>query len=264
MLGFEFGYAMALPKGLTIWEAQFGDFGNGAQIIIDQFICCSETKWQRMTGLVLSLPHGYEGQGPEHSSARLERFLILCADNNMQVANCTTPANLFHILRRQLARPFRKPLILMNPKSLLRHPLCVSPIEDFEKGTRFLEVIDDNQVKAKDVKKVLLCTGKIYYELLERQQAEKRGDVAIIRLEQLYPLPVVQLEKLAKKYKGVSNWHWVQEEPENMGAWAYLLRKFKVINISVISRKESGTPATGFSKLHAIQQKQIIDKAFTI
>ena len=174
VLGFEFGYSMAAPKGLVIWEAQFGDFANGAQIIIDQFICSSETKWQRMIGLVLLLPHGYEGQGPEHSSARLERFMTLCADNNMQVINCTTPANMFHALRRQLARSFRKPLIAMSPKSLLRHPQCVSKLEDLAEGTRFQEIMDDDYVTAKSVKRVLFCSGKVYYDLLERQQSEKR------------------------------------------------------------------------------------------
>ena len=262
VLGFEFGYSLALPQGFTMWEAQFGDFANSAQIIIDQFISGAETKWQRMSGLVMSLPHGYEGQGPEHSSARLERYLELCAENNMQVTNITTPANLFHAFRRQIARPFRKPLIQMSPKSLLRHPLCVSPLEDFLTKTRFKEVIDDNFVTAKSVKRILFCSGKIYYDLLERQQEDDRKDVAIVRLEQLYPVPETQIKKILSKYKEAKHYFWVQEEPENMGAWGFMLRKFKWGELRVVSRKESASTATGFAKLHAAQQRVIIDVAF--
>ncbi|HIO82833.1 MAG TPA: 2-oxoglutarate dehydrogenase E1 component, partial [Deltaproteobacteria bacterium] len=226
VLGFEYGYAYAAPTSLTIWEAQFGDFANGAQIVIDQFVASSETKWHRMNGVVLMLPHGHEGQGPEHSSARIERFLILCAKNNMQIINCTTPANIFHILLRQMAYPFRKPLVIFTPKSLLRHPKCMSPLEDFLEGTRFREVIDDDFVEATSVRKVLFCSGKVYYDLLERQQKNTVRDVAIVRLEQLYPFPEKQLLSILKRYQNAKKWCWVQEEPENMGAWGFVLRIF--------------------------------------
>ena len=264
VLGFEYGYAMANPNALTVWEAQFGDFVNGAQIIVDQYIASAETKWQRGNGLVMLLPHGYEGQGPEHSSARVERFLELCADSNIQVANCTTPANLFHILRRQMKRDFRKPLIIFTPKSLLRSPKCVSKLEEFTKG-KFHELIDDEYVDPRKVKRVLLCTGKIYYDLLEKQQADKRKDVAIIRVEQLYPTPLVQILKVKAKYNKATEFTWVQEEPENMGAWPYICRKFhndKLINLNVISRPEGSSTATGFAKQHAAQQLHIVSKAF--
>jgi 2-oxoglutarate dehydrogenase E1 component len=263
VLGFEYGYALANPHALTIWEAQFGDFVNGAQIIVDQYIASAETKWQRGNGLVMLLPHGYEGQGPEHSSARIERFMELCADNNIQVANCTTPANFFHVLRRQLNRDFRKPLIVFTPKSLLRHPACVSPLVDFTEG-QFQEMIDDSFVDAKKVKRVLFCSGKIYYDLLEKQQADKRKDVAVVRVEQLYPTPVDQMEKLKAKYSKADEFIWVQEEPENMGAWPYMLRKFRKseLQLDVISRKESASTATGYSKQHNSQQLYIVGKAF--
>ncbi|WP_428328758.1 2-oxoglutarate dehydrogenase E1 component [Mucilaginibacter sp.] len=264
VLGFEYGYALANPNALTIWEAQFGDFFNGAQIIVDQYIASAETKWQRGNGLVMLLPHGYEGQGPEHSSARIERFMELCADSNIQVANCTTPANFFHILRRQMLRDFRKPLIIFTPKSLLRSPKCVSKLEEFTNG-KFHELIDDEYADPKKVKRVLLCTGKIYYDLLEKQQADKRKDVAIVRIEQLYPTPVVQILKIKGKYSKATEFIWVQEEPENMGAWPYICRKFhndKVINLYVISRHEGSSTATGFAKQHAAQQLHIVSKAF--
>jgi 2-oxoglutarate dehydrogenase E1 component len=264
VLGFEYGYAMANPNALTIWEAQFGDFFNGAQIIVDQYVASAETKWQRGNGLVMLLPHGYEGQGPEHSSARVERFLELCADSNIQVANCTTPANLFHILRRQMLRDFRKPLIIFTPKSLLRSPKCVSKLEEFTTG-KFHELIDDDYADIKKVKRVLLCTGKIYYDLLEKQQADKRKDVAIVRIEQLYPTPIVQILPTNAKYNKATEFFWVQEEPENMGAWPYICRKFhndKVINLNVISRHEGSSTATGFAKQHAAQQMHIVSKAF--
>ena len=264
VLGFEFGYAFATSFGLTIWEAQFGDFANGAQIIIDQFICCAETKWQRMNGLTLLLPHGFEGQGSEHSSARIERFLELCADYNIQVVNCTTPANLFHALRRQLDREFRKPLIIFTPKSLLRHPKCVSSLSEFEEGNTFQEVIDDTVDDPTAVTKVLLCSGKIFYELAARKQEETHNDVAVVRVEQLYPLPELALNKLKERYSSVERWIWVQEEPENMGSLAYLKRKSKHIPfpLHMIARRESSSPATGFAKLHKIEQKGLIDKAF--
>lgn len=263
-MGFEFGYSLANPNTLVLWEAQFGDFVNGAQTMIDQFLSSSESKWQRMSGLVLLLPHGYEGQGPEHSSARLERFLQNCAEFNMTVANFTTPANLFHALRRQLERPFRKPLIVMSPKSLLRHPKCISSIEDFTKGG-FQELIDDAGIKdAKKVKRVLVCSGKVYYDLLERQEEEQRKDVAIVRLEQLYPLPFKQLEAVVKKYAN-AEFVWVQEEPANMGAWVYMLSCTRdVIDWQVISRKASASPATGYNKVHVKEQQAILDKAFDI
>ncbi|PLW90710.1 thiamine pyrophosphate-dependent enzyme, partial [Mucilaginibacter sp.] len=264
VLGFEYGYALANPNALTIWEAQFGDFFNGAQIIVDQYIASAETKWQRGNGLVMLLPHGYEGQGPEHSSARVERFLELCADDNIQVANCTTPANFFHILRRQMHRSFRKPLIIFTPKSLLRSPNCVSPLSEFTNG-KFHELIDDTFVDVKKVKRVLLCTGKVYYDLLEKQQADKRKDVAIVRVEQLYPTPVQQILKVKAKYENATEFFWVQEEPENMGAWPYICRKFhddKYLNLRVISRLEGSSTATGFAKQHAAQQAHIVSKAF--
>jgi 2-oxoglutarate dehydrogenase E1 component len=263
VLGFEFGYAMAAPNHLTIWEAQFGDFFNGAQIIIDQFITSAENKWRRMSGLVMLLPHGYEGMGPEHSSARMERFLQMCADNNMQIANCTTPASFFHLLRRQLHRPFRKPLVVFTPKSLLRHPKCTSSLKEFTTGG-FKEVIDDEFVKAADVTKVAFCTGKIYYELQEQREKDSITDTAIIRLEQLYPLPEDQLKKILEKYSNAKEWIWVQEEPENMGAWSYILRKFNPLTpgLKVISRAENASPATGYSKVHNSQQQSIIDRLF--
>ncbi|WP_423148929.1 2-oxoglutarate dehydrogenase E1 component [Rubrolithibacter danxiaensis] len=263
VLGFEYGYALANPQSLTVWEAQFGDFVNGAQIIVDQFIVSAETKWQRSNGIVVLLPHGYEGQGPEHSSARIERFMELCADFNIQVANCTTPANYFHLLRRQLVRDFRKPLVVFTPKSLLRHPLVQSKLEEFTEGT-FQELIDDSFVKPENVKRVLLCSGKVYYDLLEKQQADNRTDVAIVRLEQLYPTPYEQLKTIREKYTKAKEYIWVQEEPENMGAWPYFARKLRNIDLDlkVISRKESSSTATGYAKQHVAQQLYIVGKAF--
>jgi 2-oxoglutarate dehydrogenase E1 component len=264
VLGFEYGYALANPNALTIWEAQFGDFFNGAQIVVDQYIASAETKWQRGNGLVMLLPHGYEGQGPEHSSARIERFMELCADYNMQVINCTTPANFFHALRRQFARDFRKPLVVFTPKSLLRHPACVSKLEEFTEG-RFQEVIADTNVTATDITRVLYCSGKIYYELLEKQRNDQLKNVAIVRLEQLYPLPLQQMEAAYASYENAKEALWVQEEPENMGAWPYLVRKLRKTSFSaieVISRKESSSTASGFAKQHADQQAYILAKAF--
>ncbi len=261
VLGFELGYALANPHALVIWEAQFGDFANGAQVVIDQFISCSETKWQRMNGLVMLLPHGYEGQGPEHSSARIERFLQLSADYNWVVANITTPANFFHALRRQLSWPFRKPLVIMSPKSLLRHPKVVSPIEEFKSG-RFQEIIDDTQTDPEKVKKLLLCTGKIYYELLEERDKQNRDDVAIVRYEQLHPLPKKQEEAILKKYNKAKVL-WIQEEPSNMGCWSYMLRMHPKLDIELISRRPSASPAIGYAKLHAKEQEDIINRAFS-
>jgi 2-oxoglutarate dehydrogenase E1 component len=265
VLGFEYGYAMTNPQSLVVWEAQFGDFINTAQVIIDQYIASAETKWRIPNGVVLLLPHGYEGQGPEHTSARIERFLELCADDNIQVVNCTTPANLFHVLRRQQHRNFRKPLIILTPKSLLRHPKCISGIEAFTKG-HFMEMIDDEFVTANEVKKVLFSSGKIYYDLLEKQQADGRKDVAIVRIEQLYPTPIAQMEKLILKYSNSKEFVWVQEEPENMGAWPYLYRRLRKssLNLDLISRKESSSTATGYAKVHEQQQAAIVEEAFSL
>ncbi len=263
VLGFEYGYAMANPNALVLWEAQFGDFCNGAQTIIDQFIAAAETKWQRMNGVVMLLPHGYEGQGPEHSSARMERFLQMCGELNMVVTNITTAANFFHALRRQLAWPFRKPLINFSPKANLRHPGSYSLMSEFTSGG-FKEIIDDGYVKdAAAVKKVLCCTGKMYFDLAERQQKENRDDVAIIRLEQIHPLPHKQLDLLYKKYSKAI-WYWVQEEPLNMGAATFLRMNLKNINFYVISRQPSAATATGYAKVHQQEQAQIIDTAFNI
>lgn len=264
VLGFEFGYSMSAPNALTIWEAQFGDFFNGAQIVIDQFITSAEAKWRRMNGLVMLLPHGYEGMGPEHSSARLERFLQQCAGNNMQIVNCTTPANQFHILRRQIKRDFRKPLICFTPKKLLRYPTCVSSVKDFTTGG-FQEVIDDSTANVKSVKKVVFCSGKIYYDLIEGKEKAGADDVAIIRVEQLYPFPAKQLGAVIEKYKSATDFIWAQEEPENMGAWAHMMRFFtkntetKGVTLKYVGRAENASPATGFSKSHAEQQQRIID-----
>jgi 2-oxoglutarate dehydrogenase E1 component len=260
VLGFEFGYAMANPTALVVWEAQFGDFANGAQTMIDQFIVSSESKWQRMNGVVMLLPHGYEGQGPEHSNARPERFLQLAAENNIIVANMTTPANFFHALRRQLTWEFRKPLVVMSPKSMLRHPLCVSPIEEFTSGN-FREVLGDVYADDKKVKRVLLCSGKVYFDLLEEQQKSERKDVAIVRLEQLHPFPKKQLDAELAKYPKAKI-YWVQEEPENMGYWNYLLRFMRRELEDVISRKPSASPATGYNKVHVKEQKELVARAF--
>ncbi|MBC7893464.1 MAG: 2-oxoglutarate dehydrogenase E1 component, partial [Sphingobacteriaceae bacterium] len=261
VLGFEYGYAMATPSTLVVWEAQFGDFGNGAQIIIDQFISSGESKWGIQNGLVLLLPHGYEGQGPEHSNARPERYLQLSAEYNMVVANVTTPANFFHLLRRQLAWNFRKPLIVMSPKSMLRHPLCVSPLDELTKGS-FREVIGDAFAKPKKVKKVLLCSGKVHYDLFEEQQKNSRDDVALIRIEQLHPFPAKQVTELLSQYNKTATLYWVQEEPENMGYWTYILRAMGQGKMEVISRKLSASPATGFMKVHNQEQASLIQRAF--
>ena len=261
VLGFEFGYALANPDALVIWEAQFGDFANGAQTMIDQFVSSHESKWGTQNGLVMLLPHGYEGQGPEHSNARPERFLQLSAENNMIVANLTTPANIFHALRRQLTWDFRKPLVVMSPKSIFRHPKVVSPIEEFTKG-KFQEVIGDSFVDKAKVKKVLLCSGKVYFDLLDRQEKDKRKDVAIVRLEQLHPFPTKQVDAELAKYKG-ADVYFVQEEPENMGYWSYVIREFGWAKFKgLVARKKSASPATGFLKVHGVEQANLINKAF--
>jgi 2-oxoglutarate dehydrogenase E1 component len=263
VLGFEYGYSIANPNALSLWEAQFGDFANGAQTMIDQFIAAAETKWQKMSGLVMLLPHGYEGQGPEHSSARLERFLQMCAELNMVIANITTASNFFHALRRQLAWPFRKPLIVFSPKANLRHPGSFSAKEEFTNG-RFREVIDDNFVESGNaVKTVLFCSGKIYFDMAERQLKDNRKDVALIRLEQVYPIPYKQLEDLYQKYNKAT-WFWVQEEPLNMGAASFLQMNLKSINFGVISRQPSASTASGYSKVHKQEQEEIIETAFSI
>ncbi len=263
VLGFEYGYAMANPNALVLWEAQFGDFCNGAQTMIDQFISAGEQKWNRMNGVTMLLPHGYEGQGPEHSSARMERFLQMCAELNMVVTNITTSANLFHALRRQLAWPFRKPLINFSPKANLRHAGTYSSMNAFTTGG-FREVIDDSfVVESSQVRKVLFCSGKLYYDLAERQQKENKRDTAIIRVEQLYPLPEKQLIDLYNKYNKAT-WFWVQEEPLNMGAASFMQMNLKSLNFGVISRQPSAATATGYAKVHAQEQAEIIDTVFSI
>ncbi|HZY77992.1 MAG TPA: 2-oxoglutarate dehydrogenase E1 component [Cyclobacteriaceae bacterium] len=262
VLGFEYGYAMSSPHALVLWEAQFGDFVNGAQVMIDQFLSSAESKWQRQNGMVMLLPHGYEGQGPEHSSCRPERFLQLCAEYNMIVANPTTPANIFHLLRRQVTWEFRKPCVVFSPKSLLRHPAVVSPVKDFVKGS-FKEVIDDENVTAKDVKRLILCSGKVYYDLLDVQQKKKLKDVAIVRLEQLHPFPEKQVAAILKKYKGATV-VFMQEEPSNMGPLSYIQRMMPGQQMEFVSRKASASPATGFKKVHDAEQAKIVNQALGI
>ena len=282
VLGFEYGYSLVAPNTLTLWEAQFGDFANGAQVIIDQFIASGERKWKRASGLVMLLPHGYEGQGPEHSSARLERFLQLCANDNLQIMNCTTPANYFHALRRQVLRDFRKPLIMMTPKSLLRNKYCVSELKDFSKENSFHRVMWDHSMDPKskgfiklknnsDIKKVILCSGKIYFDLLAAREKIKKNDVIIFRIEQLYPFPAKSLVKELKPFAKNANFYWCQEEPKNMGAWLlvrdyirWTLDTIKAKNneISYIGRIPDASPATGYAKRHLSEQQEIINKVF--
>jgi 2-oxoglutarate dehydrogenase E1 component len=262
VLGFEYGYAMSSPHALVLWEAQFGDFVNGAQVMIDQFISSAESKWQRQNGMVMLLPHGYEGQGPEHSSCRPERFLQLCAEYNMVVCNPTTPANIFHLLRRQVTWEFRKPCVVFSPKSLLRHPLVVSPMKDFVKGS-FKEVIDDETVTTKDVKRIVFCSGKVYYDLLDTQQKKKLKDVAVVRLEQLHPFPDKQIAAILKKYKGATM-VFAQEEPANMGPLSFIQRMMPGQPIEFVSRKASASPATGFKKVHDAEQAKIVNQALGI
>ncbi|MEO7111285.1 MAG: 2-oxoglutarate dehydrogenase E1 component, partial [Polyangiaceae bacterium] len=266
VLGFEYGYSLDRPDGLVIWEAQFGDFWNGAQVIVDQFIVSAEDKWLRLSGLVLLLPHGYEGQGPEHSSARIERFLSLAAEDNIQICNLTTPAQIFHVLRRQVLRPWRKPLIVFTPKSLLRSPAAVSPLDDLVNG-EFKRVIEDSTVDPKNVKRILLCSGKVYYDLVEAREKLGRNDVAIIRLEQLYPLNENLLAALAP-YGDGTPLVWVQEEPRNMGAWYYLNARVSDtignrLPLTCVSRDESASPATGSHSSHVLEQKMLISAAFS-
>jgi len=263
VLGFEYGYASSSPYSLTIWEAQFGDFSNGAQTIFDQYLSSAEDKWNVMNDLVILLPHGYEGQGPEHSSGRIERFITLCAENNIQVANCTTPANYFHILRRQLHRNLRKPLVVFTPKSLLRHPRCISALNEFT-SAGFKEVIDDPVADPEKIVKVVFCSGKIYYDLLEEKEHIKDDTIALIRIEQIYPLAMVQIKNIIAKYNNAARFLWVQEEPVNMGAWNFIHQEFELeeINLKVIARPASGSPATGSSEFHLIRQRKIVTKTF--
>lgn len=259
VLGFEYGYSLTSPDHLVIWEAQFGDFYNGAQTMVDQFIASAESKWQRMSAMVMQLPHGYDGQGPEHSNARMERFLQMSADCNWSICNITTPANFFHALRRQIYRPFRKPLIVMSPKSLLRDPLCISSLSDIEPGTAFKETIDDT-ISIKKVKKAIFCSGQVYYELLRRREAQKREDIALIRIEQLYPLAMNQINALLEKYKKCKL-VWVQEEPANMGAWSHINNAIPN-TFELVSRPATPAVATGFKKVHDAQVERIMGAVF--
>lgn len=261
VLGFEYGYSLATPQGLTIWEAQFGDFFNGAQIMVDQFIAAGEDKWWVQSGLVMLLPHGYEGQGAEHSSARIERFLQMCADLNMQICNTSTPANHFHLLRRQIHRDFRKPLVVFSPKALLRHPKAVSKVDELAKGS-FQEVLDDDATKSK-VDTIVLCSGKFYYEM--KDEAEKRGvtNAAFIRIEQMYPLPETQLAKVVSGYKNAKKFIWAQEEPENMGPWAYMALALRKYNLDLAAGRASAAPAAGSSALHKKRLADLYDRLFS-
>jgi 2-oxoglutarate dehydrogenase E1 component len=270
VLGFEYGYSLDWPDALIVWEAQFGDFANAAQVIIDQFIVSAEDKWKRLSGLVLLLPHGYEGQGPEHSSARLERFLTLCAEENIQIAQPTTPAQVFHLLRRQAIRPWRKPLVVFTPKSLLRHPQAVSPIAELAEG-RFHRVIPDVRTAEaraqKRTSRVLLCTGKVYYDLDKRRTELGRDDVEIVRVEQLYPLPEMYLHAAIEHLEDGTPAVWVQEEPENMGAWRTIKARFGSMlfgrfPLTAACRAESASPATGSASCHKLEQVQLLEKAF--
>ncbi len=262
VMGFDYGYALARPKALTIWEAQFGDFSNGAQIMIDQYLSSAEDKWKLQNGLVLLLPHGYEGQGAEHSSARMERYLQLCAKDNMYVVDVTTPANLFHVLRRQVKPNFRKPLVVFTPKSLLRHPKVVSTVDEFTTGS-FQPIILENEIPVKNTKTLVFCTGKFYYDLIDEREKQGRDDVAIIRLEQLFPLPKNQIEKILADYAHVSDVVWAQEEPRNMGAWSHLLLHLPAAQqFRVASRRFYGTPAAGSATRFKRRHQQVLDYVF--
>ncbi|HEV7543573.1 MAG TPA: thiamine pyrophosphate-dependent enzyme, partial [Reyranella sp.] len=274
VLGFEYGYSSAEPNALVLWEAQFGDFANGAQVIIDQFICSGESKWLRMDGLVMLLPHGYEGQGPEHSSARLERYLQLSAEDNWQVVVPTTPANYFHALRRQVRRSFRKPLVVMTPKSLLRHKECVSTLADFGPGTSFKRILaeTDQLAEAAKVRRVILCSGKVYFDLVAERRKRKIDDIAILRIEQLYPFPFSRLGVRLAQYPNAEV-VWCQEEPENMGAWYFADRRIERalsgLNVKAtrpvyIGRSEAASPATGSARTHVKEQADLVDRALTL
>jgi 2-oxoglutarate dehydrogenase E1 component len=262
VLGFDYGYAMASPNALTIWEAQFGDFSNGAQIVIDQYIASGEDKWKTQNGIVMLLPHGYEGQGAEHSSARIERYLQLCANDNMFVANCSTPANMFHILRRQMKTDFRKPLIVFTPKSLLRHPDVVSSKKEFTEGA-FQTVIEDNEVTPAKAKTLVLCTGKFYYDLVKARRDEGRDDVAIVRIEQLFPLPIEAIREILNQYKDVKDVVWAQEEPRNMGVWSHLLLHLpEAVSFRPVTRRFYAAPAAGSATRSSKRHREVIEYVF--
>ncbi|HEY9042858.1 MAG TPA: 2-oxoglutarate dehydrogenase E1 component, partial [Rheinheimera sp.] len=269
VLAFEYGYATAEPRAMVIWEGQFGDFANGAQVVIDQFLSSGEQKWGRLCGLTLLLPHGYEGQGPEHSSARLERFLQLCADHNMQVCVPTTPAQVYNMLRRQMVRPMRRPLIVMSPKSLLRHPLATSSLEELASG-KFQNVIGEiDDIKPSDVKRVVFCSGKVYYELLEERRKREQKDVAIVRVEQLYPFPHEEMAEVLSQYQHVTDFVWCQEEPQNQGAWYCSQHHFRAAipkagYLSYAGRDASSSPAVGYLSVHNKQQQALVNDALTI
>jgi 2-oxoglutarate dehydrogenase E1 component len=265
VLGFEFGYSVANPDALVIWEAQFGDFSNGAQVIIDQYISSAEQKWGQKFALTLFLPHGYEGQGPEHSSGRIERFLALAGDNNMQIVNPTTPAQLFHLLRRQMIRSLRKPLVVFTPKGLLRHPACTSHLDEFTKGS-FQEIIDD-PMPPKRTKRLVLCSGRIYYDLITEKEKNAVDDMSVVRIEQLYPLDVEKLKAVIRRCSGLKECIWVQEEPSNMGAWNFMRPILKdllpeEIELSYAGRTRSASPAVGSYAMHKKEQAAILDSLF--
>jgi 2-oxoglutarate dehydrogenase E1 component len=266
VLGFEYGYSTTDPSALVIWEGQFGDFVNGAQVIIDQFISSGEAKWGRLCGLALFLPHGYEGQGPEHSSARLERFLQLCAENNMQVCVPSTPAQMYHMIRRQILRSLRKPLIVMTPKSLLRHELSVSSLEDLANG-EFSTVIDeiDAQIKPATARRVVLSSGKVYFDLLKARRAANNHEVALVRVEQLYPFPVPEMEAVLARYPNAREVVWCQEEPQNQGAWYQIRHRLATLvgkrELLYAGRPPAAAPATGIGKIHDAEQRGLIDAA---
>ena len=272
VLAFEYGYATTMPNALVIWEAQFGDFANGAQVVFDQFISSGEHKWGRLCGLTMLLPHGYEGQGPEHSSARLERFLQLCAEHNMQVCMPTTPAQIYHLLRRQVIRPLRKPLVVLSPKSLLRHPLAISTLEELAEGSFQTVIGEIDPIEAKKVERVVLCSGKVYYDLLAKRRADGREDIAIIRIEQLYPFPEDDLTEALAPYKNVKHIVWCQEEPMNQGAWycsQHHMRRVatahkKGLFLEYAGREASAAPACGYASMHAEQQEKLLNDAFTV
>ncbi|MGL6261717.1 2-oxoglutarate dehydrogenase E1 component [Vibrio sp. WXL210] len=269
VLAFEYGYATAEPGGLTIWEAQFGDFANGAQVVIDQFISSGEQKWARLCGLTMLLPHGYEGQGPEHSSARLERYLQLCAEQNMQVVVPSTPAQVYHMIRRQVVRPMRRPLVVMSPKSLLRHPLCVSSLEELSQGTFQAAIAEIDPLEASKVKRVVFCSGKVYYDLLEQRRSNDQDDVAIVRIEQLYPFPLAEVQAAIAPYTNVEDFVWCQEEPQNQGAWYCSQHNFRMAiptgaDLKYAGRPASASPAVGYMSVHLKQQKALVHDALTI
>jgi len=261
VLGYEYGYAMASPRTLTIWEAQFGDFSNGAQIMLDQYVCCGEGKWKTQDGIVILLPHGYEGQGAEHSSARIERYLQLCAENNMYVTNCTTPANFFHLLRRQMKTNFRKPLVVFTPKSLLRHPQVISTVDDLAAG-HFQEVLDDSIANAEKVKRVVFCSGRYYYDLYAEREKLGRDDIALVRIEQLFPLPVEQLKAVIAKYAHATDFVWAQEEPKNMGAYGYMLMNFDLVKWRYVGTPAYAAPASGSHTRDRKRHSQAIAEVF--